>query len=239
MRNHLTRRAVIMAIAALAGTVLVAGAAYATIPDGGGVIHACYAKSGGTLRVIDSSVTRCKASSETSLDWNRQGPTGPTGPAGPLGATGPVGATGPAGPAGPAGPVGPAGAPGISTATFAVMQPGDGGVNGTTFSRIVTKHLPAGSWVVIGTANFNGVPLATEQIADATCQLRNGSDVIGYATDRRVIPSGDPVSRRSLTMNGGAQVPAGGGDVSLWCLDQANEDVEHAQLMLLQVSSFS
>jgi hypothetical protein len=57
------------------------GIAYATIPDGAGAIHACYSKSGGALRVIDDSVTGCKAS-ETSLSWNVAGPAGPTGPAG-------------------------------------------------------------------------------------------------------------------------------------------------------------
>jgi hypothetical protein len=119
------------------------------------------------------------------------------------------------------------------------MEPGQGGVNGNTFTEIVSKQLPAGSWAAAAMANFNGVPLATEQIADATCPLRHGNNVIGYTTDRRVIPSGDPVSRRSLTMNGGAQVPAGGGEVSLWCLDQGNEYVEHAQIMLIQVGGFS
>jgi hypothetical protein len=216
VRRSLTRRALITTTAALGAAILVAGAAYATIPDNNGVIHACYAKSGGTIRVIDSSVTNCKASSETSLSWNRQGPVGPAGPAGPVGATGATGPAGPAGPAGvagPAGPAGPAGAPGVSTVTFAIMDPNQGSVNGNTFSEIVSKQLPAGVWAAVATANFNGVPLATEQIADATCQLRHGPIVIGYATDRRVIPSGDPVSRRSLTMNGAAQLPAGGGEV--------------------------
>ena len=42
------------------GTLAVAsGIAYATIPNAG-VIHACYSRSGGTLRVIDRSVTNCK-----------------------------------------------------------------------------------------------------------------------------------------------------------------------------------
>ena len=52
---------------------------YATIPDSGGTIHGCYAKSGGSLRVIDAGVTNCK-STETSLDWNVQGQQGPQGP---------------------------------------------------------------------------------------------------------------------------------------------------------------
>jgi hypothetical protein len=68
-------------IAAAAVAAATAGVAYATIPDSGGVIHACYMKSGGNLRVIDASVTNCK-SSETALDWNQIGQQGPPGPPG-------------------------------------------------------------------------------------------------------------------------------------------------------------
>jgi hypothetical protein len=94
MRKTFTRgRAV--AAAALAGTIAAAGVAYATIPTNG-VISACYTKSGGNLRVIDSSTGSC-SSRETSLAWNVQGAQGPAG------ATGPRGAEGPAGPAGPPG----------------------------------------------------------------------------------------------------------------------------------------
>jgi hypothetical protein len=63
------------------GLAAVVGVAYATIPDGGGAIHGCYSKSGGALRVIDDSVTNCKAS-ETSVTWNVAGPAGLPGPAG-------------------------------------------------------------------------------------------------------------------------------------------------------------
>ena len=73
--------------------VLVAGVAYATIPDASGVIHACYSKSGGSLRVIDASVTTCK-SGETSLSWSVQGIPGPQGPQGPAGPQGPQGEPG-------------------------------------------------------------------------------------------------------------------------------------------------
>jgi hypothetical protein len=75
-------------VVALALAGLAAGLAWATIPGPDGLITACYLKSGGTLRVIDPSVTKCK-SSETRLTWNvagqqgLQGPEGPAGPAGP------------------------------------------------------------------------------------------------------------------------------------------------------------
>src|SRR5690242_16275523 len=112
-----------------AGVALAGGVAYATIPDGSGVIHACYARSGGALHVIDTASDSCK-STETPLDWNTQGVPGPQGPQGPkgdkgdkgdTGDTGPQGLQGPkgdkgdtgdTGPQGPPGPAGPAGTDG-------------------------------------------------------------------------------------------------------------------------------
>ena len=73
------RRRIPAALATAAGVLLVVGGvAYATIPDSSGAIHGCYARSGGSLRVIDVSVTNCKTG-ETSLDWNVQGQQGPQG----------------------------------------------------------------------------------------------------------------------------------------------------------------
>jgi hypothetical protein len=86
-----------IALAAFAGT------AYATIPGGDGVIHGCFAKSGGTLRVIDASVTTCKAG-ETSLAWSQRGLPGPKGDPGEPGPPGPQGEQGePGAPGGLAG----------------------------------------------------------------------------------------------------------------------------------------
>jgi hypothetical protein len=82
--------------------VVAASAAFATIPDAGGVIHGCFAKSGGTLRVIDATVTNCKAT-EMSLNWSQTGPQGVPGPQGLKGDTGPTGDTGPQGPKGDTG----------------------------------------------------------------------------------------------------------------------------------------
>ena len=63
-----------LALMVVAGVVLTK----ATIPDAKGVIHGCYSKSGGSIRVIDDSVTTCNAN-ETSLSWNMTGPIGPIG----------------------------------------------------------------------------------------------------------------------------------------------------------------
>ena len=82
-------RLAVAGVAALVALVAVTVAS-ATIPDSGGVIHGCYTKSGGSLRVIDASVTNCK-STETSLNWSQTGPKGPTGSMGAAGPPGPAG----------------------------------------------------------------------------------------------------------------------------------------------------
>jgi collagen triple helix repeat protein len=119
MKKTLTALAAGLALLAVGG-----GVALATIPGSGGVIHGCYAKFGGSLRVIDQGSCR---TTESPLNWNQmgqqglQGPQGPqgargdqgakgdTGSQGPTGQQGPKGDTGSAGPAGPQGPQGPAG----------------------------------------------------------------------------------------------------------------------------------
>jgi hypothetical protein len=164
---------------------------------------------------------------------------------GPQGPAGPTGPQGPAGPAGPQGPQGEPGTPGISTATFAFTG-GNGVFLNVSLRKVLSKNLPAGSWAIVATATVSGIT-SGEHIADAGCELRNGANVIGGTTDRRVFP-GDQVLTRSLTMNGGALVPAGGGEVSLWCNSQigggsgvpgGSESVDYAQMMMIQVGGFS
>jgi hypothetical protein len=67
------------------------GFAMASIPGRGGVIHACYQKHDGRLRVIDrakgGSAGKCHKS-EKSLSWNQKGQPGPPGVPGPQGPPG-------------------------------------------------------------------------------------------------------------------------------------------------------
>jgi type VI secretion system Hcp family effector len=94
-------------LALVAVAILIAAGTYAvaSIPDGSGVITACWDHNNdtshfGTLRVIDPSLPAAGhsnyeyscLSNETQITWNQQGPTGPTGPAGPGGPAGPQGA---------------------------------------------------------------------------------------------------------------------------------------------------
>lgn len=73
----------------MVGGVWAARAAYATIPDSSGVIHACYDMGNGTLRVIDTEAGEACRPQETALSWNQKGPQGQVGPRGPEGPRGP------------------------------------------------------------------------------------------------------------------------------------------------------
>jgi hypothetical protein len=89
------------AAAGAVATVLGFGIAQAATPAPPGVIHACYSKLTGRLRVISPPVS-CRRD-EQPLTWNRAGPSGPAGSPGPSGPQGPQGDPGPSGPPGPAG----------------------------------------------------------------------------------------------------------------------------------------
>ena len=69
------------ALGAIVGAFAAGGIAYAAIPDQGGVFHACYKKTGGQLRLVNSA-SDCN-SSETATQWNQTGPSGQSGPQGP------------------------------------------------------------------------------------------------------------------------------------------------------------
>ena len=79
--------------ALVVAVVAAVSVAYASIPDGNGVIHGCYQKTNGQLRVIDPAVSSCNPS-ETPLQWSQTGPQGPVGPQGPQGPQGPAGPEG-------------------------------------------------------------------------------------------------------------------------------------------------
>ena len=102
--DHLMRRIAhfrpspAMVVAIIALLVALGGVAAASIPGKGGVINACYLKTGGSLRVFDTSKPgasgRCHQN-ERTLTWNRQGPQGIRGQQGIQGVKGNTGAPGP------------------------------------------------------------------------------------------------------------------------------------------------
>jgi hypothetical protein len=221
----------------------VGATAYASIPDSSGVIHGCYLKGLGTLRVIDSPNQKCLNVIETPIQWNQQGPVGPAGPPGPKGPTGGAGPQGNAGPKGDTGPQGAAG--GSSSAAFAFTSSVTGlNHDETIYTDVLSHDVPAGNWVGEVTVNIgldNGTFAPSEDINRTTdCQLRDtGNDVIGSAVDRRVIADGD-TEAVSLAFNGGLTAGSSGGNFSVWCRSQDGDNaiVNEAQLMMIQVGSF-
>lgn len=252
MRTN-ARKALSAAIAAVLATL--GGAAYAAIPDGN-TIHGCYKEDYGQLRVIE--VSGDCGPSELAISWNQQGPPGlpgRDGEDGRDGVDGVDGADGRDGVDGEDGVDGRDGAAGPSTATFGTAQ---GSILGgfpegeRRWVGAVSKTVPAGSWAVTATVNttarnylLEGPPPA-ETNRDLLCELRSIDQgepprFIGGAADRRVLPSGE-TAKTSLSMNGGAQVPAGGAEVGVWCWSSVlpgREVVDHAQIMLVQVGGFS
>jgi hypothetical protein len=86
--KNVSRRVVRLALGVSALGAIAAGLAYATVPDGAGVIHACYGNRDGGLRVVDTEAGQSCNAREATLTWNHQGPVGPQGPAGAQGPRG-------------------------------------------------------------------------------------------------------------------------------------------------------
>jgi len=170
MKGKLIRPAVV--ILAIVGALLVAGGiAYATIPDGGGVIHGCYQKNQGTLRVIDTDTSQTCSSSESPLTWSKTGPQGQQGIQGPKGDTGPTG---------------PSDVWSVDgyQAPFKNLAPAQTWVNLAT-----TSTLPAGSYSVQAEAEAN----STLSIpTDYSCDLVDSSTNVYQ--DTRATSSGDWVT---------------------------------------------
>jgi hypothetical protein len=92
MDTRVRRSLTALTVFVLAGVV--AGVAWATIPDGTGTIHSCFSASDKSLRVVD---TGSCAKGEAPVSWNQnaiQGLQGQQGSQGPQGDTGPQGLAG-------------------------------------------------------------------------------------------------------------------------------------------------
>ncbi len=194
----------------------IATAVQADIPDAG-VIHGCYQKNVGNLRVIDTSQGDACRPSEKALSWNQTGPTGPKGETGARGPTGPKGATGPAGPTGPKGATGPTGPKG-STGPSGPAGPtgpkgstGPSGPAGPTGPKGATGPTgPKGSTGPSGPSGVVGLQMVLGSVATAPA----GAESEGTA----VCPAGD------IAISGDVLIDptAGIGDLVLVTLDSFN-----------------
>jgi hypothetical protein len=228
---------------ALTGLLVTAGVALATIPSGN-VIDACYSRSGGSLRVIDATVTKC-AKTETSLAWNVQGPKGDKGDVGAPGPVGPSGPAGPVGPAGPAGvkgdpgdqgPAGPAGPSVLSRVTYVASH----NFAGPDYEKILSTNLPAGMYAFIATVELGGgIFDYTRGEHSVRCELRDGAAILGGATQNEDVSSENGYSsQQTLTLNGSRLVGSAGTDVAIWCYNSGSPSgtLRGAQLLTLKIA---
>jgi hypothetical protein len=214
------------------GIALAGAVALASIPDSGNVIHGCYGRFTGVVRVIDTEAIRPEHCfpGEVSFAWNQTGPVGPTGPAGAQGPMGFTGATGAQGPPGPAGP------PGASSATFETTA--NRPLTKGNYTLVARHTLPAGSWAIQANVHiFYGVTVGGSIDDQADCQLRrNGTDIVGGAIDHRsFVDEGHGM----LPMNGGIFVADGdAASVDVWCRGAIGSETADTQIMAIQVGGF-
>jgi len=178
------RKTLAVAAAGVAALVLGGGVALATIPGADGVIHTCYPRSGGPLRIIDPAQSSC-GTGESQLNFNQTGPQGPMGnpgPQGPNGDTGPQGPAGTPGATGDTGPTGPQGAKGDTGATGPRGPQGDPGPAGPQGPP--GDGAPPG-YVMADSHPWNVNPLS-EQTVYATCPAGQKVTGGGFADDGNV-----------------------------------------------------
>lgn len=181
-RIHIHRPSPALALCTAVLLATLGGAAWAAIPGPEGVIHGCYDRRSGQLRVVDTAKhAKCRRR-EAELNWSETGPPGRRGGGGPRGLrglTGARGATGPTGASGPAGAQGPSNAYAASETSAVSLAAGG--------RDVLSLSLPAGSYVVtasVDIANEDGVGGETEK---ATCVVNavppaTGEEASGTAT---------------------------------------------------------
>ncbi|HEY7276009.1 MAG TPA: hypothetical protein VH594_08590 [Trebonia sp.] len=207
-----------MIVAVVAVVLGLGGVAWASIPDSSGVIHGCYQKEHGQLRVIDTDKQHQSCNhSEIAVSWSQtgpqgatgpQGPAGPTGPQGPKGDTGATGATGPAGPQGPKGDTGATGQQGPVGATGPQGPKGDTGATG-----VAGAQGPAGpELVATGGLNGDGTYFGGPDVSPGTSVTITHTGPGQYSLSGSGFGGGCPLP--SLTLLGvapGVEVQYGGG----------------------------
>jgi len=131
-----------LVVGVVLGVVGVAGGiAYASIPDSGGVIHACYSPNGAKdtngaqLNIVDSATASCSRN-QAEITWSQTGPQGVKGEKGEMGEKGDPG---------PAGP----------SAAYTNYGSGLRSIPEGATQTVASLTLPAGNYVVQANAHVN------------------------------------------------------------------------------------
>jgi hypothetical protein len=146
----------VVAIGALALVVAAAGGAWAASGGGSGKITVCVSKNGGALY----QAKKCQKK-DKKLSWNAQGAQGPAGPAGKNGTDGKNGTNGANG----------------AVQGYSATQSGSLDITDDhSFTTVISKQLPAGSYIVSGSAVFFAIDSSSSpQAAEDACRLKAGS----------------------------------------------------------------
>lgn len=230
----------IIAAAVAGGLILAGGVAYATIPAADGTIYGCYHDKGGTLRVIDDTVSQCR-STESAISWNQTGPQGPEGlkgEDGKDGVDGVNGVDGVDGEDGAPGAKGDAGPAGTSRAFTATGQLSDvsRGVRGV----VLSKSVPAGSYVLSASVFAAGFGNDPDEVPLLACALRNGSTQLAFTKEvpgntSSVLFAGESSLSLTATFE-----PAVMSTVVLECGQALTDEVDfHGTLTMIKVDSIS
>jgi hypothetical protein len=196
-RPRLTYANVMATIAVFAALGGGAYAAVSSIPGPDGVIHGCYKKKGGILRLVAAG-RRCSRA-ENAIAFNQRGRAGRSGSTGARGLAGARGATGPRGVQGVQGvpgAKGETGAPGPGAAAFATtVKPGEPNAtltalaNGVTVTgRCITGEAelkietagPGTHLQISGTAANSGTPISIDSNNAASTAAEGGSSAVDF-----------------------------------------------------------
>jgi len=170
-----------LVLATLALLAALGGAAWAAIPGPAGIIHGCYNKHSGQLRVINTAVgARCRRR-EGALNWSETGPPGPRGGGGPAGKTGKTGATGKTGLTGQTGAQGPSNAYTASQTGVLALAAGA--------KEVLSLSLPAGKYVVTASVDLaNEDSKGSGNTEKATCVLADIPKLTAQVSATATVP---------------------------------------------------
>jgi hypothetical protein len=230
IRIPVRRPSPVLALSLLLALAALGGVAWAAIPGPEGIIHGCYAKHGGRLRVIDPAHGRC-GRREAPLNWSE---TGPPGPRGGKGATGAKGATGPKGSTGPAGPQGPSNA-------FTASQTGVLALAPSSSRTVLTLNLPAGRYVLSASVRIADEAGASEPAQQATCTVKGAGSPAAEASATATIPYASGLTAAETLPLEDAFSLTAVATVELSCVEQSAgaTSASEARIEAIQVASLT
>jgi hypothetical protein len=231
---RLSRPSPALVLSTIALLAALGGGAWAAIPGPEGIIHGCYNRHNGALRVIDTTARQRCRRRESELDWDEIGPPGPRGGGGKAGKNGTNGKNGVNG---KNGTNGTPGAPGVSNA-YTGGQSGSVGLSSTP-TGVLALSVPSGDYVVTASVKLTNADASGGATEQATCQLKNVSSAGSEATASAAIPfTSAPAAADTVPLNGSA---VGATQLEMQCERQSSGAVSAsaAQIDAVQVTSLS